>query len=337
MRKIVVLIGCLLLISILNVTPSRPVMAQDHGCRWSPLGDTLVLFSAPIESYSHLLYLLPATEDSYLVLYQHDPRAREMFDNYPFYYITVDEEIQGWVTFFHGGYAQGENCHETIPMDTTPINDFPGICDTVVGRSATEYFLGLSHAMGYYAPIGEDELYRTDCPGLEYHPTPAFTRGSVHVRSAPNAHTGDVLDTLPPLSKLFIIDGPVRGPIEADSDSEGAWYRVFMEGYPTGWVWAEQLDIITSWHEARNSGEDLFANETQPVTVNSWARLWTLPDIHTGRGMSWVPAGTELQAVHGPVPGPIRYDSDEIGDWYYVSGRSYRGWIWGGYLLFEDQ
>ncbi len=237
MRKIIALIGCLLLISTLNVTPSHPVMAQDHGCRWSPFTDTLVLFSAPIESYSHLLHRIDVKDQSFPIVYQHDPDARgELSDGYPFYYVVVDDETAGWATHFHGSIVAGENCREAIPVDSTPLAEFPGICGRIIGRSATEYFLGGSHAMAYYAPIDETELDQSACTGLEYRPTPAFTRGSVHVRSAPNVYTGDVLDTLPPLSKLFVIDGPVRGPIEANSDTEGSWYHVLMEGYPAGWV-----------------------------------------------------------------------------------------------------
>jgi hypothetical protein len=355
MRKMAGLVGCILLTSIVGGAQAQArAVAQDDECRLTSRREELPIFSAPIESYSHLLYLVKTNGNSYPILYQHLGTRIGAVDAEPFYYVVVDDEIEGWVSYFDMGGLQGD-CHygyptiPGVPEDNTPLTDFPGICGSAIGRSATEYFIWCGHAMACYSPIDEATLYQQSCEGLEYWPTPAFTRGSVHVRSAPDAHTGEVLGTLPPMTKVMVIDGPVRGPIEAGSTGEGTWYRVFLEGHPAGWAWAGQLDVINSWHDALNSShapnseENLFATAAWPVSVDSKARLWTLPDIYTGRGMSWVPAGTALQVLYGPVSGPIRYDSDEPGDWYYVvssgdgSGFSaQRGWIWGGYLQFEE-
>jgi hypothetical protein len=47
--------------------------------------------------------------------------------------------------------------------------------------------------------------------------------------------------------------------------------------------------------------------------------------------------GTPLHILSGPVSGPIRYDTADTGDWYYVQAEDtlYAGWLWAGRIAFD--
>jgi hypothetical protein len=66
------------------------------------------------------------------------------------------------------------------------------------------------------------------------------------------------------------------------------------------------------------------------VSAGEQARLWSEPDVTSGRSLASLPAGEILVVMNGPVWGKIRGEPDFFGWWYEVEigsmGR--QGWLW---------
>ncbi len=62
--------------------------------------------------------------------------------------------------------------------------------------------------------------------------------------SLPDVQTGSQLVSLPPGTRLIVLEGPVQGRIRYDTDATGDWYRVQVAGSAvTGWLWAGRIAL----------------------------------------------------------------------------------------------
>lgn len=327
MNRLAAWFGCVLL--VMGGAWLRPAVAQDSECWVTARGPRLPVYSAPIESSSHLLYVLEDVEgESYPALYQHALDARDIVaDPYPFYYAQIDDEIEGWVSHFNVAVSDWATC-TSLPEDETLLSAFPGICGSVIGRSATEVFWWCSHAMSCSSPADSFGL-SDSCEGLEFRPTVAFIRTLLF--STPDINEARGALPLPQIAKVIVVNGPVRGPIDA-AGTEGNWYQIYADGFfSRDWVWEGQLEMGQNEvrYEQYQYADYLdLTGEPFQIEVMVDTQLWTIPDGSTGRGMQWVQSGTILTALYGPVGG---YG----GNMYYVVSDSsnVRGWISSGVII----
>lgn len=313
-----------------------PADAQ-NACTFTAMPEPAPLYHAPLADPKQQKDTLPAG-GSYRVISKSGPQYDALF------LVAIDDAYGGWVDP-RSGTLNGA-CDD-IPIDDTPLATYPTICTlsannpvsffddaaltlgkgaldpgtyVVTRRSGDALFVRLDHAMGGYVRASAGRLSDA-CDLLATEHPPLATAGpNARVWSAPDVRLGDVLGTLPVGSQVLIVDGPVRGPIRFDTDDMGDWFLVHGSNYVVGWVWSERLVVDEPGPPPTGA----------PGTVAlDNARLWTVPNVHTGYVVAFLDAGTPLNVLAGPVTGPIRYDTDDMGEWYYV--RSGDGW-WAGWL-----
>lgn len=250
------------------------------------------------------------------------------------------------------GYIEG-NCLN-IPVDETPLTDYDSLCffssstevsvyndaslstiKTPLGnlppnrevlvtvQDEDAYFLHFDHAMGGWVAKNSG-VVRGDCENLsvpDNHSTGLHGTALDNTRlwSEPNVQTGVVVADVVAGTTLIIDDGPRLGPIRTDTQDQGHFYFVRIDGDTTsGWIWSARL--LTG-----------YVDPTQNVhaVVLDNARLWSLPDVTTGEITQDIPAGTSVTIEDGPQLGRIRVDTNDMGYWYFVSIDSgISGWIW---------
>jgi hypothetical protein len=245
---------------------------------------------------------------------------------------------------------------DTIPVDNTPLADFPTVCTltststipfysdsaltvsqnalaagtyVVTSQTSRAYLVRIDHAFGGWVPSSAGSLSGA-CGTLP--PDAGLTaRALANARAwtVPNVKTGQIAATLADGSSVVIVAGPVHGPIRLDTDDEGAWYQVYQAGQVVGWVWEARLDF------AEPPAPPPPAIQTAITQPN--ARLWTHPDVKSGSIRAYLPDGIRVTILTGPVTGPIRYDTTDLGEWYYVQpeGGFLPGWIWAERLAWE--
>ncbi len=304
-------------------------------CTFTPTVEGAKLYHAPLTD--------PAQEKSTLVAGQGYLVQRQHTEHF---FVTLDGINGGWVDR-RSGVLSGV-C-DTIPADTTPLADFPTVC-TLTSASAIPFFgdsalvkelpalaagtyivtqtstsavyVRIDHAFGGWVPSNVGILNGA-CNTV---PPETILTGvalaDARVWSAPNAKTGEIVATLAQHALVVIVAGPVRGPIQFDTDDNGNWYQVAQAGQVIGWVWEARLDFTNPPAPPPPAAHTAI---TQPN-----ARLWTQPNVKSGSIRAYVPAGLHVTILTGPVLGPIRYDTADLGEWYYVQpeGGFMPGWMW---------
>jgi hypothetical protein len=336
----VLLIAVILAVWV-GVMPAPTISAQTS-CAFTPTVEGARLYHAPLTDPSQEIGALTVGM-AYLVQRQHAEH----------YYVTLDGVTGGWVDR-RSGMLSGA-C-DAIPVDNTPLGDFPTVCtltstDTipfygdsalteprnalaagtyvVTSQTSRAYLVRIDHAFGGWVPSSAGSLSGA-CDTLP--PDASLTaRALADARAwtVPNVKTGQIAATLAEGSSVVIVAGPVLGPIRLDTNDEGAWYQVYQTGQVVGWVWEARLDFADPPTPPPPAIQTAI---TQPN-----ARLWTHPDVKSGSIRAYLPAGIRVTILTGPVTGPIRYDTSDLGEWYYVQpeGGFLPGWIWAGRLAWE--
>lgn len=317
---------------------SAPADAQS-ACTFTVGADPAPIYHAPLADPAQQTSILPAGA-SYHVVSKSGPQYDALF------LIAFEDVFTGWVDP-RGGTLNGP-C-DAVPIDDTPLIDYPTICTltaashapffddaalslskgaldpgtyVVTRRTEGALFVRIDHAMGGYVSASAGTLSAACEDLLVEHPPLATAGPNARVWSAPNVRTGRILATLPEGSQVAILDGPVRGPIRVDTAAQGDWFQVQGSNQVVGWVWSERLVFDAP---PPPSGDPL-------ALALENARLWSAPNVRMGVIVAYLDTGVSLHVLAGPVSGPIRYDTDAQGDWYYVlpANGPFAGWIWAG-------
>jgi hypothetical protein len=67
------------------------------------------------------------------------------------------------------------------------------------------------------------------------------------------------------------------------------------------------------------------------ATAHENARVWSEPSVQTGTVVTLLEPGSQVILIGEPVQGPVRIDSDDMGDWYQVrlpEETEPIGWVW---------
>jgi hypothetical protein len=328
------------LISFPFMETIEPAAAQDD-CTFTGTLDVTPLYTAPLTDPTQ-------QADTILsgVSYPVTLRAYEHF------YIELDNAHGGWVDR-RSGITEGA-C-DAVPLDETPLTDYPTVCAVTLGaettlyagsalavekdaipagvyvvtmRTDTAYNVRLGHAYGGWIASSDGQL-KPNCDRVPPEPYRTATAlDNARVWSAPDVASGSALYTLEPGQRVLVVAGPVRGPIRFDTDDQGDWYQVYVDGQASGWVWSERLTLSTEPPPPPNGSP---TGTTQPN-----ARLWSAPTVRTGELLVFLDEGTPVTVNAGPVRGPIRYDTDHQGDWYHVTtDGGLSGWVWSERLTLD--
>lgn len=333
------LIALALLAALFYAGPvPAPAAAQGDDCTFTGSMETLALFGAPLTDDSQKKDELPGGVP-YPVTQMHAEH----------FYIEIDHAYGGWVDR-RSGILSGDCA--AVPVDKRPVTDFPTVCAVTLAAEAllyrtaalavshgelpagtyvvtetgtTSHFVQFDHAYGGWIAASAGTLSGA-CGG----PVPpvsgtATALAEARVWSLPDVQSGEVLYTLDAGTLVLITGEAVRGPIRFDTADQGDWYPVVVTGLLPGWVWAGRLDFGPA-------GPGPYPTPTNPqvVTAQANTRLWTAPDVQRGQVTVWVTEGARLTVISGPVRGPIRYDTADQGDWYYVTWGEITGWVWAG-------
>jgi hypothetical protein len=329
---------------LIALTPAHAAQsAVQTNCTFSGTLDELVYYFAPLTDPSQQKGVAPGGVP-YPVLKQ----SGEHF------LIQLDQSgYGGWVDRRSG--ILGGDCSQ-VPVDDTPLSGYDTLCFftsagtpplyaesnlitpqgnaqantpyVVTLKSATSYLLRLDHAFGVWVAAGTGQLSGFGCNTLpvEYVAAQATALANARMWSAPDVKTGVRTVDLAAGTLVTVIGGPVRGPIRFDTDDQGNWYQVRrnMDGQ-TGWVWEQRL---------------AFTDPPDPgvtATVLANARAWSEPNVRMGGVLANLAEGSQVVILEGPVNGPIRYDTNDRGDWYLVqqTATHITGWVWVERLAFN--
>lgn len=318
--------------------------AQTADCQFivSPTLEYAPVYSAPLSDSSQLIGYA-SVGFSYPILVQNG-----------FHYQIQFEGQNAWVDRRSG--VVNRECVD-IPIDTAPLSDFETICMMTTTREVytfadqtrqtqmdllpanTSLPITQVGASGYYVLIdaarggwlSDDAGTITgDCDYLPQAGTSnlVITNAETNVWSQPDVTIGEIVETLDANTQLMLVSPPTLGAIRLDTDDVGEWYYVALNQAtpPMGWVWVGRLDFITP--------DDLpTGNMTATVLEN--ARLWSLPDVRSGVIIAPISNGASVTIIGDSVQGSIRYDTNDLGDWYPIRVGSLVGWIWAGRLQFD--
>jgi hypothetical protein len=320
-----------------------PASAQGD-CTFTGALETLILYHAPLTTPTQQKDALPGGVGFRLTL----QRAEH-------YYVAVDDAYGGWVDRRSGGLSG--DC-AGVPVDTAPLTDYEALCFFTSPQAAQlfhesrranpketiqpgqaypvtlqtfdAYHLQLDHAFGGWVAAADGQV-SGNCAGVptEYPAQIATALENARAWSAPDVRSGDVVTTFAPGTQLMVLAGPVTGPIRLDTADTGNWFQVRAvnaAGGATGWVWENRL---------RFSPPPGPGGPTAVALAN--ARVWSLPDVHTGAWIASLVEGSAVRILGGPVTGPIRYDTTDTGNWYRIAqdATGITGWVWRERLIFD--
>jgi hypothetical protein len=342
MKTVIMIVALIVtLVGIGGIVPLPRADAQ-AACTFTPTAEGAKLYHAPLTD--------PAQEKSALVVGQGYLVQRAHTEHF---YITLDGINGGWVDR-RSGVLSGD-C-DAVPVDNTSLADFPTVCTLtsinaipfyvdsaltqsqnalaagtyiVTQQTVSAYHVRLDHAFGGWVPVSAGTLNGA-CDALppEVRLT-ARALADARVWNVPDVKNGDVIRTLAEGASVVIVAGPVTGPIRFDTADQGTWYQIAEAGQIGGWVWDARLDFASPPAPPPPS--------VQSAITAPNARLWTRPDVKHGSIRAYLPAGLRVTILTGPVLGPIRYDTFDLGEWYYVQpeGGYLPGWIWAGRLIWD--
>lgn len=117
-------------------------------------------------------------------------------------------------------------------------------------------------------------------------------------------------------------------------ESDDAYLVAF--GHAMG-AWVAKTDVVDMTPACAavplRTGEEVPAG-TSAITLEN-ARIWTRPDVKSGIILVPFPPGTKVSVLYGPVSGYIQFDTDRVGDFYWVASDILSGWVWDQRLDFE--
>lgn len=323
--------------------PLTGVHAQADACEYIVEDNVIPLYSAPLNIASLQIDVLQVG-NTYTV----EKRAER-------YLYVSGEEVEGWIHGLSlGGRTEGE-C-SSLPEDARLLTEYPPVCfftpveamrvyndpslteqhhafDLQGGQS---YPVVFEHEASFFAYIddaaggwvsGDAGFLSGSCdelPQQDSYQQEAVALENARLWSQPNVRIGTVIADVAPETGLYVISGPVQGPIRVDTDDLGQWFYV-STGEQSGWLW-----------EARFEFKEVSGDESESVLALENARLWSLPNVQQGSLIAFVNPGSEVLILQGPVNGPIRFDTIDTGDWYFVEVGTMRGWIWEGRLALDD-
>lgn len=338
----------ILLALALPVSPPPRATAEDT-CTFTPHFNATPLYAAPLADPAQQRGEVPGGVPLLAL-----KRSGLTYD--ALIYVTLDTTSGGWVDQRSGTLT---GACDDLPLDNTPLIDYPTICTAAVSqavpffddaqlftpkpfdlqpgtyvvtrRSAASVFVRLDHAMGGWTALSAITLGPACSTVMQAAPFQAVALDNARLWTQPNVQTGARLLDLPSGTGVVILAGPVEGPIRYDTADVGDWYQVAYNGQ-SGWVWSARLDF--------NAAPPPVTPPSTPSaspTARDNARLWSQPNVQAGQVIGFLTPGTALQLLSGPVEGPIRYDTTDTGDWYYVQaeGSLYAGWLWAGRIAFE--
>lgn len=343
MFKISSILGVMCVLFFGGFSPTS-TQSQTTDCQFvvSPTLEYAPVYSAPLSDGSQLI-TYASVGFSYPVLMQ----------NGIHYQIQIDGQT-AWVDRRSG--VVNRECTD-ISMDTTPLSDFETVCMMTTTREVytftdqtrqtqmdllpantslpitqfgvASFYVLLDSARGGW--LSDDAGVITgDCERVPQAGASnlVITNAETNVWSQPDVTIGDIVQTLDANTQLMLVSPPVRGAIRVDTDDVGEWYFVALnnQSSPIGWVWIGRLEFVDL--------DDLPTGDMTATALNN-ARLWSLPDVRSGVVIAPITYGTQLTVIGDSVQGAIRYDTDDLGEWYQVRVGALIGWIWAGRLQFD--
>jgi hypothetical protein len=262
------------------------------------------------------------------------------------YFIRVNQADTGYVDKRSG--VMSGLCGLNVPVDSGPLQAHPTVCVftshtqeiplyadpelhtpkgkipanssfAVTQHSINSYYVYIDHAFGGWVSSASGTL-GDRCTVIFGDGKTVTTLENARIWSEPDVFKGQMLATLPVGFPVKIVAGPVRGPVSLTTNESGDWYKV--EGANTsGWVWSARLAFETA---------------TLSAITKEEARVWSLPNVKQGQLTVTLPPNATVQILAGPVSGPVRLDTDEVGNWYKVryTATNVTGWIWDRRLTF---
>lgn len=302
--------------------------------------EEMPVFFAPIYAPSQIKDVLPK-----------DTPYKMIARTEGYYWIEYADGERGWIDY-HTIISNGR-C-DASPFLSPILSDFPTMCfyipseDVAVSSSpeivndpnSSHYragsvlpvdarigtVLGIAENGARYGGYvdGTRGTYSGHCEGT----LPlASALENARVWTEPNAVTGQAITALELGIEVGIIEGPVQGLLRADSDLQGDWYKI-KRGELEGWVWEERLLFGRTFTAIQAS--------IGRATLLSEARVWSLPDVSTGKVVTTLMTGLNVGIIGEPVEGLIRIDPATQGTWYPVKMGGTTGWVLAERLDFGD-
>lgn len=319
----------------------NPTQAQSDTCTYIVEDNIIPLYSAPLNIASLQVDVLQIGGG-----YTVEKRAER-------YLYVSGAGLEGWVHGLSLGAHTAGECSSQVNVDA-PLTDYPSICfftpvETmpvfndpalteqhpvfglqsgqdypVVYEDASSLFAYIDDASGGW--VSSDTGFLSGaCDSLPTpgsYPQTAIALENARLWSQPDVGIGDIIADVAPGTILQVISGPVQGPIRLDTDDLGLWFYI-IDGEQSGWLW-----------EARLEFEEIISDDGGSAQTLDDARLWSLPDVHQGRLIGFINPGSSVRVLEGRVVGPIRFDTTDTGNWYFVEVGTVRGWMWEGRLNF---
>jgi hypothetical protein len=320
---------------IASLLPLANAQAQADDCTYIVEDNVIPLYSAPLNIASLQVDVLPVGST-----YTVEKRAER-------YLYLSSGGIAGWIHGLSlGGRTEGD-C-TSLPEDDRPLTDYPTVCFFIPIEAMHVYndssltdehdAFDLKGGESYpvvYADEASLFAYIDDAAGGWVSAETGFVSGlcddlakpdgyqqaialeNARLWSQPNVRIGAIVADVEPETPLHIISGPVLGSIRLDTEDLGKWFYV-SDGTQAGWLW-----------EARVEFEEVDGDDVD-TTVKALedTRLWSLPNVQQGSLIAFVNPGSTVRILEGPVNGPIRFDTTDIGGWYFVEVGTTRGWVW---------
>lgn len=325
MMKILISIGTVWIMTVIGLFAAQ---AQSSPCDLVNNQESMLVFFAPLYANDQIKDILPQNTP-YMMLGQ----------NEGYFWIEYGQGERGWVDY-HTIISNGA-CGDRTPI-STPLSDFPTLCFytltqelegysnpdlvdssravspgtyAIAHRTSQAVQLGSSSAMSGPYVAANRGTYSGHCEGTLQLAT---ALDNARVWTEPDAAVGQMVGLLDVGTDVGIIEGPVQGRLQIESDLQGNWYKV-QRGDIVGWVWEERLLF------GRTFTTQLPFSET--ATALDGARVWSQPDVRTGQIITTLRTGVQINITGDPVEGVIRENPNVNGIWYPVQEGGTTGWV----------
>lgn len=242
-----------------TLTPTATITpTADTSCYVFALEEGVNIYSAPfIDPYRVLPTMSPT------ITYQ----AASIYE--PYYELTLNEETIGWVDYRPLTLAsQGPGCN-FLPIDERELTDFPSLCffsadgelETFTDRALSEPYENITSTVPYVLLVQYSDVFYTslseDGPSFFVDADQVSTSGNcdtvpfagLTIRdgflwSQPDGEKGEQLEELTRGKRIYIQEGPVKGPNPPSFSGDGSWYFVMVSPQRLGiygWVWSSQI------------------------------------------------------------------------------------------------
>jgi hypothetical protein len=329
LRKIFIVVSSTLFMGVLGLFTVH-AQAQPNSCDRVNNQESLPVFFVPMYSWRQLKDILPQNA-AYTIIAENEGNM----------WIEYGSGERGWIDF-HARIMNGD-C-QGVPQLHLPLTDFPTICFYNIAEEIDSYRMpDFSNepdghiGPGTYPISGElDNGFQLAGSSAMSGPSVKANHGTLsghcdgtlrlasaldnaRVWTEPNAAIGQTLGVLEAGFEVGIVEGPVQGRLQTDSDVQGNWYKV-QRGEMVGWVWEDRLRMGRTY--------------TIPLPLVHWAavldgaRVWTQPDVTTGQIVTTLMSGGDYIKITGEaVEGVIRAEPVLQGMWYPVQLGGTTGWV----------